>query len=286
MGVVDVEPGAVGEDHVGQPEVLVGELARVGELPAQVEAARVAQRRLLLEVPPGPPRLDRGARVGVDHLRAGHHGVGMGLPLHRDAVLDLGAHHPSYGHGPSLRAAGRRARTDGRSPLSVADGGVVDRARRPRGHRRLPARARLGESRARACAGLSGEVLELGFGGGLNLCTSRPRSAVGAVEPSDVGWWLSERRRARVRCRSSGSGSTASRSTRPTRRTTRACARSPCARSPTRSPPWQRYDGSCGPAVRCHFLEHGLSDRPVGARWQHRLDPLAAASGRRLSPDP
>ena len=61
MGVVDVEPGAVGEDHVGQAEVLVGELAGVGDLAGQVEAAGVAQRVLLLEVPAGPPRLTGGA---------------------------------------------------------------------------------------------------------------------------------------------------------------------------------------------------------------------------------
>ena len=59
--VVDVEPGAVGEDDVGQAEVLVGELARVGDLPRQVEAAGVAQRRLLLEVPARAAGLDGGA---------------------------------------------------------------------------------------------------------------------------------------------------------------------------------------------------------------------------------
>ena len=127
VGVVDVEPRAVGEDHVGQAEVLVGELARVGELAAQVEAARVAQRRLLLEVPAGPARLDRGAGVGVDHLRAGDHRVGVRLALHRDAVLDLGAHHPSYGHGPSLRATPDRPWRH--SPTPPCAGHAVDEAR-------------------------------------------------------------------------------------------------------------------------------------------------------------
>ena len=42
--VVDVEAGAVGEDHVRQAEVLVGELAGVGHLPRHVEPSRVAQR--------------------------------------------------------------------------------------------------------------------------------------------------------------------------------------------------------------------------------------------------
>src|SRR5580765_2299412 len=58
----------------------------------------------------------------------------------------------------------------------------------------------LGETRARACAGLSGRVLELGFGGGLNLVHLPPEvESVGAVEPSDTGWRLSQKRRARSR---------------------------------------------------------------------------------------
>ena len=65
MGVVDVEPRAVGQDDVGQADVLVGELAGVGDLAGQVEAARVAQRALLLEVPAGAA----GTARGVDGLR-------------------------------------------------------------------------------------------------------------------------------------------------------------------------------------------------------------------------
>lgn len=42
VGVVDVEPGAVGQDDVGQAEVLVGELSGVGHLSGQVEASGVA----------------------------------------------------------------------------------------------------------------------------------------------------------------------------------------------------------------------------------------------------
>ena len=63
MRVVDVEPGAVGQDDVGQPEVLVGQLGGVGDLAGQVEAAGVAQRVLLLEVPPGPARPCRRRRL-------------------------------------------------------------------------------------------------------------------------------------------------------------------------------------------------------------------------------
>ena len=44
VGVVDVQPRAVGEDDVGQAHVLVGQLARVGDLTGHVETPRVAQR--------------------------------------------------------------------------------------------------------------------------------------------------------------------------------------------------------------------------------------------------
>ena len=104
VGVVDVQAGTVGEDDVGQPHVLVGQLARVGDLAGHVEAPGVAQRRLLLEVPARPPGPDRRGGVGVDHLRRGHHRVGERLPLHRDAVLHLGAHDPAHAHDKSVRS--------------------------------------------------------------------------------------------------------------------------------------------------------------------------------------
>ncbi len=101
--VVDVEPGAVGEDHVRQSEVLVGQQARVGDLPRHVEAAGVAQRRLLLEVPARTAGPDRRGRVGVDDLGRGHHRVRQRLARDRDAVLDLGAHDAPHTHGSSVR---------------------------------------------------------------------------------------------------------------------------------------------------------------------------------------
>ena len=52
------------------------------------------------------------------------------------------------------------------------------------------------ELRERVCAGLAGRVLELGFGSGLNT-RFYPAAVVSvdAVEPSDLGWDMSERRR-------------------------------------------------------------------------------------------
>jgi SAM-dependent methyltransferase len=54
------------------------------------------------------------------------------------------------------------------------------------------------ELRQVACAGLTGRVLEIGFGSGLNIRWYPPEvTSVTAIEPSDLGWQLSERRRAR-----------------------------------------------------------------------------------------
>ena len=61
--------------------------------------------------------------------------------------------------------------------------------------------------RRRVCAGLAGEVLEIGFGSGHNV-SFYPAAVTGidAVEPSDVGWKLAGKRleEAKVPVRRSG----------------------------------------------------------------------------------
>ena len=55
------------------------------------------------------------------------------------------------------------------------------------------------ELRGQVCAGLTGRVLEIGFGSGLNIPLYPPGvTSVDAVEPADTGWALSERRRLRT----------------------------------------------------------------------------------------
>ena len=49
--------------------------------------------------------------------------------------------------------------------------------------------------RARVCAGLTGDVVEIGFGSGLNVpFYPAAITRVAAVEPSDLGWHLAEKR--------------------------------------------------------------------------------------------
>ena len=71
VGVIDVEPGSVGEDHVGRPDLVGVHHRGRARGAAQVESAGVAQRGFDLVVPAGSFRpLDTGGR------RVGQNGLG------------------------------------------------------------------------------------------------------------------------------------------------------------------------------------------------------------------
>jgi ubiquinone/menaquinone biosynthesis C-methylase UbiE len=130
--------------------------------------------------------------------------------------------------------------------------------------------------RERVCAGLEGQVLEIGFGSGLNIEHYPPSvEQVAAVEPSDVAWRIAESRHM---------GDT----------------RPPVVRAGLDGQDLALADGSMDSALSTftlctipaldvalrevvrvlrpggvfHFLEHGLSHDPGVARWQHRLSPV------------
>ena len=146
----------------------------------------------------------------------------------------------------------------------------------------------LGESRARACAGLAGEVLEIGFGGGLNLL-HLPAEVVriGAVEPSDVGWSISERRRTRSKVSVERIGLDGQAIDAPDASYDAAlCTFSLCT-IPDPLAALAEVRRVVRPGGTLHFLEHGLSPDPGVARWQRRLDPLQqrVAGGCHLTRD-
>jgi ubiquinone/menaquinone biosynthesis C-methylase UbiE len=132
----------------------------------------------------------------------------------------------------------------------------------------------IGESRAMVCTGLSGQVLELGFGGGLNLAHLPPEvESVGAVEPSDTGWRLSEKRRARGRVPVSRIGLDGQSVAAPDASYDAALCTFTLCTIPDPLAALAEVRRIVRPGGTFHFLEHGLATDPRVTRWQHRLDP-------------
>jgi ubiquinone/menaquinone biosynthesis C-methylase UbiE len=133
----------------------------------------------------------------------------------------------------------------------------------------------IGELRAVACLGLHGRVLEVGFGSGLNLPYYPPEVvSVSAVEPSDVGWSLSRRRRARNRVPVRRIGLDGQRLEAGDASYDAVLSTFALCTIPDATAALDEVRRVLRPGGMFHFLEHGLApDAPVAA-WQHRLEPL------------
>jgi SAM-dependent methyltransferase len=146
----------------------------------------------------------------------------------------------------------------------------------------------IGEMRAVTCAGLTGRVLELGFGSGLNVRWYPPGvGSVTAIEPSDVGWELSGRRRARSgvpieRAGLDGQHLDLDDDSHDSALVTFSLCTIPDPALALREARRVVRDGG-----RLHVLEHGLAPDEGVRRWQRRLEPLqrAVAGGCHLTRD-
>jgi ubiquinone/menaquinone biosynthesis C-methylase UbiE len=130
--------------------------------------------------------------------------------------------------------------------------------------------------RARACEGLVGEVLEIGFGSGLNV-DHYPATVgrVHAVEPSDVAWGIARSKRlgagrpSVVRAGLDGQAlELADASMDSALSTFTLCT------VPRLDIALRELRRVLRPDGVFHFLEHGLAPDPRVATWQRRLTPV------------
>lgn len=142
--------------------------------------------------------------------------------------------------------------------------------------------------RDRVAAGLSGVTVEIGFGSGLNVASYPPEvTIVHAVEPSQVGRRLSERRVAESPVPIVFAGLRGESLTLPEDSCDSALCTFTLCTIPGVEQALTELRRVLKPGGRFHFLEHGLAPDDGVQRWQRRLEPmqLALADGCHLTRD-
>ena len=138
----------------------------------------------------------------------------------------------------------------------------------------------IGELRAEVCAELGGRVVEIGFGSGLNVrWYGDAVTSVTAIEPSDVGWSLSERRRTVARVPVQRAGLDGQALDLPDDSHDAALITFSLCTIPNPVRALNEVRRVVRPGGRLHFLEHGLSPDVSVQRWQRRLEPIQRRIG-------
>lgn len=129
--------------------------------------------------------------------------------------------------------------------------------------------------RRRTCAGLAGEVVEIGFGSGHNVPLYPPAvTSVTAVEPSERAWELAADRVAASRVPVQRSGLDGQALPFPDASFDTALSTMTLCTIPDAGAALRELRRVLRPGGTLHFVEHGLApDEPV-RRWQRRLEPL------------
>ncbi len=131
------------------------------------------------------------------------------------------------------------------------------------------------EVRARVCASLSGDVVEVGFGTGLNVPYYPPEVArVRAVEPSSVCLRLSAPRRARSTVPIDDAGLTGERLELGSESADAVLSTWTLCTIPDLGAALAELRRVLKPGGSFHFVEHGRSPDPGVARWQGRIEPV------------
>jgi ubiquinone/menaquinone biosynthesis C-methylase UbiE len=129
--------------------------------------------------------------------------------------------------------------------------------------------------RARVCEGLEGEVVEIGFGSGLNVPFYPDRvERVAAIEPADIGWRLAGKRLAAATVPVERSGLDGQSLPFPDDTFDSAISTWTMCTIPDVATALGEGRRVLKPGGRLHFVEHGLAPDEDVQRWQHRLEPI------------
>jgi SAM-dependent methyltransferase len=129
--------------------------------------------------------------------------------------------------------------------------------------------------RGRVCAGLAGEVVELGFGSGHNVpFYPAAVTEVTAVEPSDVGWRLAAGRVSASAVPVQRSGLDGQSLPFPDDRFDAALSTWTLCTIPDVEAALAEVRRVLKPGGRLHFVEHGLAPDERVQRWQRRIEPM------------
>ncbi len=132
--------------------------------------------------------------------------------------------------------------------------------------------------RRRACAGLDGRVLEVGFGSGLNVPFYPDAvTSVTGVEPSDVAWKLGAERMAASAVRIERGGLDGESLPLPDDSHDTALSTWTLCTIPDVAKALHEIRRVLVPGGTLHFVEHGLAPEAGVQKWQHRLEPLQKA---------
>jgi ubiquinone/menaquinone biosynthesis C-methylase UbiE len=129
--------------------------------------------------------------------------------------------------------------------------------------------------RQRVCEGLDGDVVEIGFGSGLNVpFYPSTVSRVAAVEPSAAGWRLASKRLSATEIPVQWSATDAQALPFPDDSYDAAISTWTLCTIEDSAAALREVRRVLKPGCTLHFVEHGLAPDERVRRWQRRLEPM------------